>query len=73
MWVGLRYRERAIIMVQYHNIQNGMTCPCSLSKVNWMFWSMELMWASIPSTWSAGTVILHYTDEGYCKVAKTSV
>ena len=25
--------------------ENGITCPCSLSEVNWMFWLRELMWA----------------------------
>ena len=44
-------RERAIIIVTSKMV---LTCP-SLSDMNWMLWLMELMWASISSTWSAGT------------------
>ena len=43
--------ERAIIIL---TSRKDITCP-SLSSVNWMLWSMELMWSSISTTWSAGT------------------
>ena len=50
-------RERPSSLCNIITSRNGITCPCSLSEVNWMFWLMELMWASIPSTWSAGTAV----------------
>ena len=61
MWVGLQYtsveREPSLLCNIVTSKKNGITYPCSLPKVNWMFWLMELVWASIPSTWSGGTAV----------------
>ena len=60
MWVGLQYtlvEREPSSLCNIVTSKNGITCPCTLSEVNRMFWLMELIWASIPSTWSAGTAV----------------
>ena len=57
MWVGLRYtlvEREPSSLCNIVTSKNSITC---LSEVNWMFRLIELMWASILPTWSAGTAI----------------
>ena len=45
MWVGLRYtlvEREPSSLCNIVTSKNGITCPCSLSEVNWMFWLMEV-------------------------------
>ena len=58
MWVGLQYtvvEREPSSLCNIITSKNGITCP--LSEVNWILGLIELMWASIPSTWSAGTTV----------------